>query len=136
MFHQYVTNQEFADSPTGLNLDNLIPSGSDTQEGQALTRLLQRASEIVDMHCQQTLYAEQRTDTFRIYPDVNGNLVIKARKFPVTNVISLQYAVNPQAGFTVVDSSTIMIDQASIRNWFAPMGVSVDYALCHQYSRK
>jgi hypothetical protein len=110
MFHQYVTNSEFANSPTGLNLTNLIPAGYTADEQQAVTRLLQRASEVVDRECQQSLYAETRTDIFRVWPDVDGNLVIRARKFPVTQVVSMQVRTSPQAGYVDVNPDSIQID--------------------------
>lgn len=110
MYHQYVTNQEFIDSPTGMNLTNIVPGGTSAQQSQALTRLLQRSSDIVDRFCYQTLYAEQRTDTFRVWPDNEGSLVIRANKFPVQSVSSFAYQTTPQAGYTSVDLTTVMID--------------------------
>lgn len=109
--HQYVTYQEFTDAPTGLNYTNLIPGDSSTQDQQAaVNKLLQRASEIVDYACRQSLYAESRTDMYRVYPDSSANLVVVANKFPVQSVTSLQWAYTPQAGWNTVDLSTIMID--------------------------
>lgn len=108
--HQYVTYQEFADAPTGLNYTNLIAGGTAQQEQAAVNKLLQRASEIVDYACRMSLHAETRTDTFRVYPDSNGNIVVVAPKFPVQSVTSLQWAYSPQSGYNTVDASTVMID--------------------------
>lgn len=113
MPHQYLTNQEFQDAPTGLNLTNLIPDGTTAQETQALTRLLQRASAVVDRWCRQPLFAQSRTDTFHVYPDNHGNITVLARQFPVQSVSNMQYQLSPQSGWLALPMSGAQVDPVS-----------------------
>ena len=91
----YLTAQEFANAPTGLQLSNLIPGiGSAPEQNQALQAAILRASSWMDVQCHQVLASTTDTEMARGRMRKDGSIYVFPRCFPIREVTSV--AVNYQ----------------------------------------
>lgn len=108
---QYLTVAELLNAPLGLSLRTVPTAGatgpagvSGAQSYEELTNVIQRASALADVYCQQVLAASQDseekwTDGGLAGIDANGYLWVHTDAWPVLSVSSFQYAF-PAAGNT------------------------------------
>ncbi|AFK87709.1 hypothetical protein Tsac_2856 [Thermoanaerobacterium phage THSA-485A] len=109
MIIPYVSPQEFADAPTGLNINDLVPNGTQPQESNALMRVLQRASAWIDNVCQMELRATQNTETKRVWVRKEGWLEIYTNYSPILQVVNLSYRLFAQQEWMPLDTNDVEI---------------------------
>lgn len=113
----YVTAAEFMNTPTGVDVENLIPEGSVLTNTQTLNNILLRASGWADSLCDQVLCPTVDTKTGRFMLKRNNTLEIPLPYWPVVNVTGIQ------AGWTPSTLSTSIIDWANA--WAGQDGILI-----------
>lgn len=88
----YLTNQEYLNAPTAIDIDNLVFNSSDPDvQASELTNVIARASSWVDTYCNQVLGATLETESQRIRLSPDGYLKFHPRYNPVIALTALQY---------------------------------------------
>lgn len=136
MSNLYVTATEFANHPTGLNLQNLIPNGTPGQQTAELQVLCAKISGYVESITFQPLYAQLVTETQQVRADYAGRLVVQPRRFPVQAVTAAQWATGTNGGWTSVplDSTQVVtpVGGGFPRRWYAD---DIDYRCLSGWGR-
>lgn len=95
----YLTVAEMQNGVTGLDLDNLIPAGSNLDQLSVLAELIEDASAIIDGHCcgaWGTLCATTNTETStRLRMDRSGRFNVHTKFWPVLEVVSFSVGMSP-----------------------------------------
>jgi hypothetical protein len=105
----YISAQEFQNAPTGINLSNLIPSGTQAQESAELARILLRASAWIDNRCQMQLRATTNMESRQAWTQTNGTLKVFPKFFPIKSISSLNYQKYAQQSSVFLDATQIFI---------------------------
>lgn len=88
----YLTNQEYLNAPTAIDIDNLVFNSSDPDvQASELTNVISRASSWVDTYCNQVLGATLETESQRIRISPDGYLKFHPRYNPVIALTALQF---------------------------------------------
>ena len=123
----YITADEFTTAPTGLQLGNLFPGGSQPEQVQALQEQILRASSWMDVQCHQVLAATTDTELQTVRVDLSGSARVWTRCFPVREVTAV--SIGPTFNsMTALDSTTpiavqsrsFTVQQATPFGWFGP----------------
>lgn len=107
----YITPDEYKASPTGVNVSQLVPRGTEEQNLDALKTVIARASSYADQLCRQILAATTDIQSGR-YRVQRGAVLRVPMQFSPTiavNKISIGYA--PSAMAEVSDLSNVWIDR-------------------------
>ena len=127
----YLTNAEFKQAPTAVDVDDLVGGGTQAINDQELTNVIARASSWIDSHCGQVLAATTDTESMRSRISRQGMLTVHPRYSPVSEVVSLSYGPYPQI-MTSVDVSQLWIEPESIT--FPIQGYSASFLGPIQFS--
>lgn len=103
MLIPYVSPQEFADAPTGLNLDNLVPKGTPADQSAQLVRILQRATAWIDNYCQMQLRATVNTEEKRVWVTKDGWLTVFPDFSPIQAVTAAAWKAYPAQEWVPLD---------------------------------
>lgn len=106
-YTSYITGQDFLNEPTGVDVSQLIPQGSNLSEQAALARLVANASSEADRICQKVLAAtlDVVTGQYRIQRD--GTIRVPV---PYSPLIS----VNAVSVGTVAGNMTALTDLSGV----------------------
>lgn len=110
----YVTVQEFKDSPTAVQLDNLIIGGTAAQQDQALAVVIERASSWADALTYQVLSATVDTAYTRCRVRANGTILLPLKYKPVIAVLSISVGGRPSTMAPLVDTSNVVIGERGV----------------------
>ena len=109
----YLTNEEYKQAPTAVDVDDLVGGGTEAVNSQELANVIARASSMIDAHCGQVLAATTDTDSFRARISRDGFLRIHPRYWPIVSVQSGSYGSFPNQ-MTALDPTTAWIEQMAI----------------------
>ena len=101
----YLTPAEYMAYPTGVNLDNLVPGGSETLNAQALAEAIASGSGWVDSICKQVVAATNETTVRDCLIRNDGWVTVPTQYWPIAAVESVQ----------VGDESPVQPNPADIR---------------------
>ncbi|MHB1472405.1 MAG: hypothetical protein ACYCV4_02060 [Dermatophilaceae bacterium] len=114
----YITVNEFIQSPTGVDIAQLVPRGTVTQQQDMLSILIQRASSWADSLCYQVLGATVDITSSRCRITRDQTVRILAPNTPVLEVRSVSLGWTP--------SSLVEISQAQLSaSWIDRKTVTV-----------
>ena len=109
----YLTNEEYKQAPTAVDVDDLVGGGTEAVNSQELANVIARASSMIDAHCGQVLAATTDTDSFRARISRDGFLRVHPRYWPIVSVQSGSYGSFPNQ-MVALDPTTAWIEQMSI----------------------
>ena len=111
----YLTNDEYTNAPTSIDIDNLVFNSSDPAiQASELTNVIARASSWIDTYCNQVLGATNETETQRARISSDGYIKFHPRYNPVIALTALSYG-NPSTELTTVtDCSVAWIEDQQI----------------------
>ena len=109
----YLTVAEYKQSPTAVDVNDLVSNGSAALNDAELANVIARASSWMDAHCGQVLAATQDTESFRARVSRDGFLRLHPRYWPIINVVSASFGSAPSMMQTL-DVTTA---------WLEPMAV-------------
>ncbi|MFB5193069.1 hypothetical protein [Alicyclobacillus fastidiosus] len=107
MLRLYATVQEFLNHPTGLEVDDLVPDGTDEQQTAELQLVLQAASSAIDQWVYYPLYAHQHTETRQARPKQSGGLEVRLNHFPIQQIVSAQWRQTARDAWHPIDTTCI-----------------------------
>ena len=84
----YLTNAEFTNAPTGVDVNQLIPAGSPQAQTAALTQTISRASNWADLICSQVLACTQETETGEIRADRYSRWILHPKQWPIVDLLA------------------------------------------------
>ncbi len=111
----YLTNAEYTNAPTSIDIDNLVFNSSDPAiQASELTNVIARASSWMDSYCNQILGATLETESQRTRISSDGYIKWHPRYSPVVALTSLQYG-NPSTNLiSAPDVSQAWIEDQQI----------------------
>ena len=111
----YVTTQEYRNSPSSLDIDNLVVGGNAEAQDAELRAVILRASSFLDEFLNQNLNASTQVETQRTRFQSNGFLAIHPNQNPIISLEAFQYGAVPGQLSALTDlSSTWFEDQQFI----------------------
>lgn len=111
----YLTNAEYKNAPTAIDIDNLVFNSSDPDvQDSELANVIARASSWIDTYCNQILGATHETETQRARISSDGYIKFHPRYSPVIALTSLQYGNPSTELITVEDCSVAWIEDSQI----------------------
>lgn len=108
----YVTVPEFKAAPTWLDVQDLVPGGTQAQNDAELFNVLLRASHWADNFTGLRLGAHTAFEQFRGRVDRYGRIFLHPANVPVRQVTALAYGPNPQFMTTLTDFTQVWIEDA------------------------
>lgn len=118
----YVSVSEFRASPTWLDTDDLVESGSPEQQDAELYNVLLKSSEWADQFCNQRLAAHVEYEQMRVRVDRQGRAYIHPSNYPVRSVTGLAFGGDPQNMSQLTDLTQVWVeDQQGIVVSLIPM---------------
>ena len=113
--HAYVTVDEYRNSPSSLDINNLVVGGNQQAQDAELANVILRASSFLDEYLNQNLNASSQTETQRTRFQSNGFLAIHPNQNPIIALEDFQYGSVPGQLTTLSDlSATWFEDQQFI----------------------
>lgn len=111
----YLTNAEYTNAPTAIDIDNLVFNSSDPDvQASELTNVISRASSWVDTYCNQVLGATLETESQRARISSDGYIKFHPRYNPVIALTALQYGNPSTELITVQDCSVAWIEDQQV----------------------
>ena len=114
-YTDYVSPTEFLNANTGVDVSQLVPSGSTLTQEQALLDLLARASSEADRIVQKPLAATEDIveGEYRIWPDRTVRIPVPYKPVVAVTAVSVGYAINAMTPLT--DLSGVFVGPKVIR---------------------
>lgn len=106
----YVSVAEFRATPTWLDTEDLIESGTGPQQDAELYNVLLRASTWADAFCGQRLGAHTEVDQMRVRVDRNGMAYIHPANYPVRQVTGLAFGADFQNLTELTDLTQVWVE--------------------------
>jgi hypothetical protein len=110
----YITVEEFLAAPTALEIDDLIPGGTEAQQIQAITDQIARASSWIDVICNQVLAATLNTERDRYLIKRGGYVAVPLRYKPVLEVTGIKFGRSPSLLVTMTDFSDVDVKRNGV----------------------
>lgn len=131
----YITAAEFQASPTGINVSQLVPRGTQEQNIDALNVAISRASSYIDMFCKQTLAATTDTQSGRFRIQRAGYLRIPVPFSPIIAVNSVKVGFSPSSLTTMPNLSDLWIDRKVVTFPIQTVQLNVGYSSLYSDGR-
>lgn len=110
----YLTNAEYKNAPTSIDIDNLVFNSSDPEvQDSELANVIARASSWIDTYCNQILGATHETETQRARISGDGYIKFHPRYNPVIALTSLAYG-NPSTQLIDADPSSAWLEDQQV----------------------
>lgn len=111
----YITSEEFLTAGTGVDVSQLVPSGSTITQEAALTDLIGRASAQVDRICQKVLAAtlDMQSGTYRVRED--REVWVPVDYTPIVQVNGVSAGCDPANLTALSDLSRIRIGEKVLK---------------------
>ena len=111
----YVTVDEYRNSPSSLDIDNLVVGGNQQAQDAELRNVILRASSFLDEYLNQNLNASRETENQRTRFQSNGFLAIHPNQNPIIALEDFSYGSVPNQLTALTDlSATWFEDQQFI----------------------
>lgn len=111
----YLGLAEFKAMPTWVDLDDLIPGGSASQNDAELNNVLIRASAWADNYCKQPIKASYQVENTTARVDKWGRIFIHPKFNPVRSIAAVSYGVS-LGSMTQVPAAGLDGDQAWVED--------------------
>lgn len=115
VYTPYITPTEFLNAPTGVDVSQLVPSGSTLTQQAALLDLIARASSEADRICQKVLAAtaDVISGEYRIMP--GGQIWVPVKYTPLIAVTGVQIGYVPGQLTALTDLSGVWVAEKTAR---------------------
>jgi hypothetical protein len=110
----YITVQEFKDSPTAVELSNLVLDGSSLDEDEALAVAIERASSWADALTYQTISATVNTSFKRARVRPDGTVRVALPFKPVIAVLGISTGPKPSMMSPITGTPDIVIGEHGV----------------------
>lgn len=110
----YLTVAEYKNAPTSIDYNNLVVGGNQEAQDTELANVILRASSYMNEYFNQSLVAEQYTETQRIRVNGQGYLPLHPNNDPVISLSSFQYGTDPNNLQTLQDCSLVWFEEQQI----------------------
>ena len=102
----YISVTEYKNAPTSLPLSTLVVNGNQQAQDAELANVILRASSYMNEYFNQSLVADQYTETQRIrYSTSSGYFALHPNNSPIISLSSFEYGQNPNELFAISDCS-------------------------------
>lgn len=125
----YLTVAEYKNAPTSIDWNNLVVGGNQQAQDSELANVILRASSYMNEYFNQSLIAEQYTETQRVRVNGQGYLPLHANNDPIISLSDFQYGTDPNGLISLPDCSQvwfenqqIIIPLSQINNTFTSQG--------------
>ena len=110
----YLTPAEYIASPTGVDVSQLVPGGTNQQNADALAQTIARASSGIDSFCRKVLAAtlDTQVGTYRVNRD--GYILIKLDNTPIVQVNDVAVGIMPGQLSSLTDLSGVWVGRKVI----------------------
>jgi hypothetical protein len=102
----YLTVQEYKDAPTSIDYNNLVVGGNQAAQDAELANVILRASSYMNEYLNQSLVADQYTETQRVRVNGQGMIALHPNNSPIISLSSFQYGADPNNLVALPDCST------------------------------
>jgi hypothetical protein len=102
----YLTVQEYKDAPTSIDYNNLVVGGNQAAQDAELANVILRASSYMNEYLNQSLVADQYTETQRVRVNGQGMIALHPNNSPIISLSSFQYGTDPNNLVALPDCST------------------------------
>lgn len=111
----YLTQAEFLAAPTGVDLTQLMPGGTEPQNAAALNTVLSAASSYADTLCYQVLAATIDTvaGEYRVFPDGTIRVPVEFTPLIAVNAVNIGWQANSLQPLT--DLSGLWLSRKVVR---------------------
>lgn len=106
----YLTVDEYKNAPTSIDYNNLVVGGNQTAQDTELANVILRASSYMNEYFNQSLIAEEYTETQRARITGQGYLAIHAFNDPIISLSNFQYGTDPNGLVTLPDCSQVWFE--------------------------
>jgi hypothetical protein len=115
----YITPAEYTASPTGVNVSQLVVGGDQTDNANALSLTIARASSLADSYCYQVLAATTDVQAGRWKVTREGTLKVPLAFTPVVAVTNVSVGWSPSQMTSLTDLSDVWVGRkvAEIPVW-------------------
>jgi hypothetical protein len=110
----YITAAEYLASPTGVNVSQLVPRGTQDQNSDALDQVILRASSYVDQICNQVLGATVDVESGRYRVRRDGSVAVPTTFSPIIAVNDISAGFSPSSMTSLPSLSDVWIDRKVI----------------------
>lgn len=109
--YPYVTTQEYRNSPSALDYDNLVVGGNADAQDAELRNIILRASSFLDEFLNQNLTASTQVETQRTRFQANGFLAIHPNQNPIISLEEFSYGAVPGQLTALTDLSPTWFEE-------------------------
>lgn len=102
----YLTVQEYKDAPTSIDYNNLVVGGNQAAQDAELANVILRASSYMNEYLNQSLVADQYTETQRVRVNGQGMIALHPNNSPIISLSSFEYGADPNNLVALPDCST------------------------------
>lgn len=110
----YLTVAEYKNAPTSIDYNNLVVGGNQEAQDSELANVILRASSYMNEYFNQSLIAEEYTETQRQRVNGQGYLPLHANNDPIISLSSFQYGTDPNNLQTLQDCSQVWFEGQQI----------------------
>lgn len=101
----YLTVQEYKDAPTSIDYNNLVVGGNQAAQDAELANVILRASSYMNEYLNQSLVAEQYTETQRVRVNGQGYVALHPNNSPIISLSAFSYGTDPNNLVALPDCS-------------------------------
>ena len=114
----YITNTEYVNAPTSVDVSELVVGGTTAQESQELSRVIARACAVIDNWLNQTLTATSQTAVQIARVKEDGTVTLRIDNSPILELTAASFQTdlmdpNP-ANYTALDCSKALINRQTV----------------------
>lgn len=120
----YLTVQEYKDAPTSIDYNNLVVGGNQAAQDAELANVILRASSYMNEYLNQSLVADQYTETQRVRVNGQGMIALHPNNSPIISLSSFEYGVDPNNLIALPDCSTAWFEAQQLIIPLSNMGLN------------
>jgi hypothetical protein len=110
----YITVQEYRNSPSSLDYDNLVVGGNAAAQEAELNNVILRASSFLDEYLNQNLNASTQTETQRTRFQQNGFIALHPNQNPIISLDEFSYGAVPGQLTALTDLSSTWFEEQQV----------------------
>lgn len=110
----YLTVAEYKNAPTSIDYNNLVVGGNQTAQDSELANVILRASSFMNEYLNQSLVAQQYTETQRVRVNGQGYLPVHPNNDPIISLSSFQYGTDPNNLQTLPNPSLVWFEDQQL----------------------
>jgi hypothetical protein len=110
----YLTVSEYKNAPTSIDYNNLVVGGNQEAQDVELSNVILRASSYMNEYLNQSLVAQQYTETQRVRVNGNGYVPLHPINDPIISLSDFQYGTDPNGLITLPDCSQAWFEDQQV----------------------